>query len=102
MSQGGWPFSTSAHGWPISDCTGEGIKSVLALLYKCKAVKEGIDNGVLPPFSKKRLDDAIHVLLTLQNEDGGWATYENNRGFGWVRNLFVLPMTNAILVKFAL
>lgn len=24
--QGGWPFSTAAHGWPISDCTGEGLK----------------------------------------------------------------------------
>jgi lanosterol synthase/cycloartenol synthase len=24
------------------------------------------------------------VLLTLQNSgDGGWATYENNRGYGW-------------------
>jgi hypothetical protein len=23
-SRGGWPFSTSAHGWPISDCTAEG------------------------------------------------------------------------------
>lgn len=21
LSKGGWPFSTSAHGWPISDCT---------------------------------------------------------------------------------
>ena len=24
ISQGGWPFSTAAHGWPISDCTSEG------------------------------------------------------------------------------
>ena len=24
VSEGGWPFSTSAHGWPISDCTAEG------------------------------------------------------------------------------
>ena len=26
VSKGGWPFSTSAHGWPISDCTAEGLK----------------------------------------------------------------------------
>ena len=23
VSEGGWPFSTAAHGWPISDCTAE-------------------------------------------------------------------------------
>ncbi|CAN0467089.1 unnamed protein product, partial [Ectocarpus sp. 12 AP-2014] len=27
ISKGGWPFSTAAHGWPISDCTGEGLKA---------------------------------------------------------------------------
>ncbi len=32
VSEGGWPFSTSAHGWPISDCTGEGLKGVLCLV----------------------------------------------------------------------
>jgi len=101
VSQGGWPFSTSAHGWPISDCTGEGIKSVLALLYKCKAVKEGIDNGLLPPFSKKRFDDAIHVLLTLQNEDGGWATYENNRGFGWYEQLNPSEVFGDIMIDYS-
>jgi squalene/oxidosqualene cyclase-like protein len=26
VSKGGWPFSTAAHGWPISDCTAEGLK----------------------------------------------------------------------------
>lgn len=29
---GGWPFSTAAHGWPIADCTAEGLKGVLALM----------------------------------------------------------------------
>ena len=31
ISEGGWPFSTSAHGWPISDCTAEGLKAILNL-----------------------------------------------------------------------
>lgn len=26
VSVGGWPFSTRDHGWPISDCTAEGLK----------------------------------------------------------------------------
>jgi len=28
---GGWPFSTREHGWPITDCTAEGLKATLAL-----------------------------------------------------------------------
>lgn len=26
ISKGAWPFSTADHGWPISDCTSEGLK----------------------------------------------------------------------------
>ncbi|EKX53909.1 hypothetical protein GUITHDRAFT_63716, partial [Guillardia theta CCMP2712] len=33
--------------------------------------------------SDERLFDCAHLLLTYQNADGGWATYENNRGFGF-------------------
>jgi len=35
---------------------------------------------LIPP---SRLEDAMHILLSYQNSDGGWATYENNRGWGW-------------------
>jgi squalene/oxidosqualene cyclase-like protein len=80
VSEGGWPFSTAAHGWPISDCTAEGLKAVLALRdHPCVC---GADR-VTEPISDERLYKALNVLLTLQNTDGGWATYENNRGFGW-------------------
>lgn len=34
-------------------------------------------------YPDSRLFDAVNVLLTYQNADGGWATYENNRGFGF-------------------
>jgi lanosterol synthase/cycloartenol synthase len=41
------------------------------------------------PIDDQRLFDAVNVLLTLQNDvDGGWATYENNRGYGWCAALF--------------
>ncbi|WVZ77930.1 hypothetical protein U9M48_025723 [Paspalum notatum var. saurae] len=29
-SKGAWPFSTGDHGWPISDCTAEGLKLAMA------------------------------------------------------------------------
>lgn len=28
ISKGAWPFSTADHGWPISDCTAEGLKVI--------------------------------------------------------------------------
>ena len=78
VSKGGWPFSTSAHGWPISDCTAEGLKSVLALRnLACVSAPPA------RPISDARLADAVDVILALQNADGGFATYENNRGYGW-------------------
>lgn len=86
VSKGGWPFSTSAHGWPISDCTGEGLKGVIVLL-NSTSVQDGIKDGTLRNIGEERLQDAVNVILTLQNEDGGWATYENNRGFGWYEQL---------------
>lgn len=31
ISKGAWPFSTRDHGWPIADCTGEGLTAALAV-----------------------------------------------------------------------
>ena len=31
ISKGAWPFSTRDHGWPISDCSSEGLKAALIL-----------------------------------------------------------------------
>src|SRR6266516_7099946 len=30
-SRGGWPFSNRAQGWPVVDCTAEGLIAALAL-----------------------------------------------------------------------
>ncbi|KAL7540729.1 hypothetical protein ACHAXR_011495 [Thalassiosira sp. AJA248-18] len=100
VSKGGWPFSTSAHGWPISDCTGEGLKGVLALMdspFVMGAVKKGILKSIEP----SRLYDAVNVILTLQNEDGGWATYENNRGFGWYEELNPSEVFGDIMIDYS-
>ena len=75
-SKGGWPFSTRAHGWPISDCTAEGLKASLLL-----------QNLGLNRVSSERLAQAVEVILSLQNKDGGWATYELTRGPRWLEAL---------------
>ena len=100
VSKGGWPFSTSAHGWPISDCTGEGLKGVLALM-DSPVVMNGVMKGVLKDIEPRRLYDAVNVILTLQNEDGGWATYENNRGFGWYEELNPSEVFGDIMIDYS-
>eukprot|EP00429_Kryptoperidinium_foliaceum_P000631 CAMPEP_0176013960 /NCGR_PEP_ID=MMETSP0120_2-20121206/6575_1 /TAXON_ID=160619 /ORGANISM="Kryptoperidinium foliaceum, Strain CCMP 1326" /LENGTH=900 /DNA_ID=CAMNT_0017346883 /DNA_START=17 /DNA_END=2715 /DNA_ORIENTATION=+ len=100
ISQGGWPFSTSAHGWPISDCTGEGLKASLCL-YKSECVQKGLKEGNLRPISDERLFQAANILLTYQNEDGGWATYENNRGWGWYEQLNPSEVFGDIMIDYS-
>jgi len=105
ISEGGWPFSTSAHGWPISDCTGEGLKATLCLL-KTKTIRDALSGnenegrGILP-ISDERLFQAANILLTYQNEDGGWATYENNRGFGWYESLNPSEVFGDIMIDYS-
>jgi cycloartenol synthase len=74
ISKGAWPFSTRDHGWPISDCTAEGLKAALVLA----RLGEAAGGPALPA---GRLHDCVNVVLSYQNGDGGWATYENTRSF---------------------
>ncbi|GER29961.1 cycloartenol Synthase [Striga asiatica] len=77
ISKGAWPFSTADHGWPISDCTAEGLKAVLLL--------SKLPNEVVgEPLDPKRLYDAVNVILSLQNVEGGFATYELTRSYSWL------------------
>jgi cycloartenol synthase len=34
-----------------------------------------------PPIPAERLHDCVNVILSYQNGDGGWATYENTRSY---------------------
>jgi lanosterol synthase len=86
-SKGGWPFSTRAHGWPISDCTAEGVKASLLL------EKPGLSRA-----SRERLRWAVDVILSLQNADGGWATYELQRGPRWLERLNPSDVFSTIMV----
>ena len=70
ISEGGWPFSTSAHGWPISDCTSEGLKATICLL-KSQTITNDLKELKINSIGEKRLQKAVNVLLSYQNEDGG-------------------------------
>jgi squalene/oxidosqualene cyclase-like protein len=96
-SLGGWPFSTAAHGWPISDCTAEGLKGVLALHKKMDVLNIKIEDRI----SDENLKNACNVILTLHNPDGGWATYENNRGYGWYEMLNPSEVFGDIMIDYS-
>ncbi|XP_071737530.1 cycloartenol Synthase-like [Rutidosis leptorrhynchoides] len=80
ISKGAWPFSTADHGWPISDCTAEGLKAALLL---SKLPSEIVDE----PMDENRLYDSVNVILSLQNGNGGFASYELTRSYGWLELL---------------
>ncbi|XP_028094411.1 cycloartenol Synthase-like [Camellia sinensis] len=80
VSKGAWPFSTADHGWPIFDCTAEGLKAALLL---SKLPSDIVDE----PLDAKRLYDAVNVILSLQNSNGGFATYKLTRSYSWLELL---------------
>jgi squalene/oxidosqualene cyclase-like protein len=55
-SRGGWPFSDRKHGWPITDCTAEGLKCALSL-----------EGEVEKPVPEALLEAAMELLFTWQN-----------------------------------
>lgn len=79
-SAGGWPFSDRPHGWPISDCTAEGLRAALAL-------EAALGADVAAPLSVARLAQAVACILSLECPGGGWATYEPTRGPRWLELL---------------
>lgn len=89
-SVGGWPFSTREHGWPITDCTAEGLKAGLAAeLF-----------GVLS-LEERRLEQAVRWMLRQQNPDGGWPTYERQRAGAWLELLNPSDVFDDIMIDYS-
>jgi len=91
-SVGGWPFSTADHGWPITDCTSEAMKTAL-LFNASSSLKEE------EKISLDRLKPTIDLLLELQNASGGWASYERKRGPLWVEQLNPSRIYSNIMIE---
>ena len=64
-------------------------------------IREGLKNGDLKPIDEHRLEKSINVLLSYQNEDGGFATYENNRGYGWYESLNPSEVFGDIMIDYS-
>ncbi|EGG18936.1 cycloartenol synthase [Cavenderia fasciculata] len=91
ISKGAWPFSTVDHGWPISDCTAEGVKAALSLR----------SLPFITPISLDRVAEGINVILSLQNKDGGWASYENTRTGPWIESFNPSEVFHNIMIDYS-
>lgn len=65
-----------------------------------RSVRKGkIKPSVL--ISDERLFDACNIILSYQNTDGGWATYENNRGYRWYEMLNPSEVFGDIMIDYS-
>jgi lanosterol synthase len=78
---GGWCFSDGEHRWPVSDCTAEALCAVI----KMHQVPDGVIESQRIPES--RIAQAVSFILSRQNADGGFGTYERRRGSSWLETV---------------
>ncbi|KAK8153947.1 lanosterol synthase [Phyllosticta citrichinensis] len=90
-SKGAWAFSTREQGYTVSDCTAEGLKSVLLL-------QSFSDYPNL--VSDERLRDSADLLLTMQNPSGGCSSYEPTRGSEKLEWLNAAEVFGRIMVEY--
>jgi len=94
---GGWPFSTVEHGWPITDCSGDGLKASLLMhkyFLKINYVPEKI-------VTEERMQQCVDLMLSFQSEDGGWASYEIRRAPEWLELLNPSEIFGEIMVDYS-
>nr|AWK97869.1 OSC5 [Tripterygium wilfordii] len=76
-SVGGWPFSTLDNSWSAMNSSAEALKAVSLLSQMpLDVVGEGI--------ATDQLYDAVDLVLSLQNSNGGFASYELTRSYAWL------------------
>ncbi|MDX7949697.1 prenyltransferase/squalene oxidase repeat-containing protein [Lichenihabitans sp. Uapishka_5] len=78
---GGWCFTEGTQAWPVSDCTAEAVLALLA----CHD-----HPGLIDPdqrISPQHLAEAASFILSRQNADGGFGSYERRRGARFLETL---------------
>ncbi len=93
---GGWSFSDGTHRWPVSDCTAEALSAVLMVhrradLHPC----------IGPQLPDARLHQAVEFILSRQNPDHGFGTYERTRGPAFLEKLNSTEMYAGCMTDFS-
>ncbi len=81
ISRGGWCFTEGRHRWPVSDCTAEALNVLLALYVGFPGTLRIPEAETLP---LERFEQAVLFILSRQNSDGGFGSYERQRGPRWL------------------
>jgi squalene/oxidosqualene cyclase-like protein len=87
---GGWCFSDQRHAWPVSDCTAEALRSIMQF------------EAMIPvpePIAGKNLLGGIDFILSRQNSDGGFGSFERRRGPKWLELLNASEMFGPCMVE---
>ncbi|XVE64022.1 hypothetical protein DITRI_Ditri07aG0068000 [Diplodiscus trichospermus] len=93
ISKGGWPFSTPDNNWIVSDCTAEGLKASLLL----STLPSGMVDEKIKP---DRLSEAVNLILSLQNKNGGFASYELTRSYAWLEMFNPAELFRNIMIDY--
>ena len=89
---GGWCFSDKHHQWPVSDCTAEAL-SALAHIHRA------VPDAPLP--KPELLRAAVLFVLSRQNPDGGWGSYERQRGATFLRRFNPAEMFGNCMIEYS-
>jgi lanosterol synthase len=71
IRRGGFCFGDERHQWPVSDCTAEALSALSHLDGR-------LDNA--QQIEPTQVRDAVRFILSRQNADGGWGSFERRRG----------------------
>jgi lanosterol synthase len=93
---GGWSFSDGTHRWPVSDCTAEALSAVLTVHQR-----SDLQSVIRPRLPDTRLYQAVEFILSRQNPDGGFSTYERTRGPAWLEKLNPTEMYAGCMTDFS-
>jgi hypothetical protein len=93
---GGWSFSDGTHRWPVSDCTAEALSA--ALMVHRRADLHPCTGSRLPD---ARLYQAVEFILSRQNPDHGFGTYERTRGPAFLEKLNATEMYAGCMTDFS-
>ncbi len=94
--KGGWSFSDGTHQWPVSDCTAEALSAVLTVHRRAD-----LRSLIGPPLPAGRLYEAVGFILSRQNPDGGFGTYERTRGPAFLERLNTTEMYAGCMTDFS-
>jgi lanosterol synthase len=87
---GGFCFSDERHQWPVSDCTAEAL-SALGALESCLGPEAQLEPA--------RIVEAVRFVLSRQNANGGWGSFERRRGSPFLERLNPFEMFANCMVE---